>query len=154
MFIWQFTKDSPTASPLHRKRNGYHRLVARHLDHPNCLEAVTQGAGSILPQAQPLSASGTIRVLTHGKHGVVLSDGTVIHFPPPVGMQFSSLSVPFVSGRNILALLSPSQADCKRSFRRNCKEPRRAAIRARRGWKSRQDRNHAKRMRAWSVWLT
>jgi hypothetical protein len=25
---------------------------------------------------------------------------------------------------------------------------------ARRGWKSREDRNHAKRMRAWSVWLT
>lgn len=44
---------------------------------------------------QPLSASGTIRVLTHGKHGevngVVLSDGTVIDFPPPVGTQFTAL---------------------------------------------------------------
>ncbi|MGA8655990.1 MAG: hypothetical protein WB586_07545 [Chthoniobacterales bacterium] len=44
---------------------------------------------------QPLSASGTIRVLTHGKHGevngVVLSDGTVIHFPPSVGTQFAAL---------------------------------------------------------------
>jgi hypothetical protein len=44
---------------------------------------------------QPLSASGTIQVLTHGKrgevNGVVLSDGTVIRFPPPVGMQFGAL---------------------------------------------------------------
>jgi trehalose synthase len=28
------------------------------------------------------------------------------------------------------------------------------AIRARRGWQLREDRNHPKRMRAWSVWLT
>lgn len=44
---------------------------------------------------QQLSANGTIRVLTHGKrgeiNGVVLSDGTVVHFPPPVGMQFAGL---------------------------------------------------------------
>ena len=44
---------------------------------------------------QQLSANGTIRVLTHGKrgeiNGVVLSDGTVIHFPPPVEMQFAGL---------------------------------------------------------------
>ena len=46
------------------------------------------GSGS----RQPLSANGTIRVLTRGKrgdvNGVVLSDGTVIHFPPPVGVRF------------------------------------------------------------------
>jgi hypothetical protein len=50
-------------------------------------------AGSVAREA--LSASGTIRVLTHGKRdevdGVVLSDGTVIHFPPPVGIQFATL---------------------------------------------------------------
>jgi hypothetical protein len=44
---------------------------------------------------QQLSASGAIRVLTHGKRGevdgVVLSDGTVIHFPPPIGVQFAAL---------------------------------------------------------------
>jgi hypothetical protein len=44
---------------------------------------------------EPLSASGTIRVLTHGKRGevdgVVLLDGTVIRFPPPVGVQFAAL---------------------------------------------------------------
>jgi hypothetical protein len=44
---------------------------------------------------QPLSASGTIRVLTRGKRGevdgAVLSDGTVIHFPPPAGVQFAAL---------------------------------------------------------------
>jgi hypothetical protein len=43
---------------------------------------------------QPLSASGTIRVLTHGKrgevNGVVLSDGTVIHFPALAGVQFAA----------------------------------------------------------------
>jgi hypothetical protein len=44
---------------------------------------------------QQLSASGTIRVLTHGKHseinGVVLLDGTVVHFASPVGMQIAAL---------------------------------------------------------------
>jgi hypothetical protein len=44
---------------------------------------------------QQLSANGTIRVLTHGKrgeiNGLVLSDGTVVHFPPPVEMQFAGL---------------------------------------------------------------
>jgi hypothetical protein len=44
---------------------------------------------------QPLSAGGTIRVLTRGKrgevNGLVLSDGTVIHFPPSVGIRFAAL---------------------------------------------------------------
>src|ERR1700751_1925562 len=44
---------------------------------------------------QQLSANGTIRVLTHGKrgeiNGLVLSDATVVHFPPPVEMQFEGL---------------------------------------------------------------
>ena len=44
---------------------------------------------------QQLSANGTIRVLTHGKrgeiNGLVLSDGTAVHFPPPVEMQFAGL---------------------------------------------------------------
>jgi hypothetical protein len=47
-----------------------------------------------LPRQQ-LSASGTIRVLTHGKagqiDGVVLSDGTLVHFRPPVGIRLASL---------------------------------------------------------------
>jgi hypothetical protein len=42
-----------------------------------------------------LSANGTIRVLTQGKrseiNGVVLADGTVVHFAPTVGMQFAAL---------------------------------------------------------------
>jgi hypothetical protein len=42
-----------------------------------------------------LSAHGTIRVLTQGKrseiNGVVLADGTVVHFAPTVGMQFATL---------------------------------------------------------------
>jgi len=44
---------------------------------------------------QQLSATGTIRVLTHGKHGdvdgVVLFDGTIVHFPPLVGNRFTYL---------------------------------------------------------------
>jgi hypothetical protein len=44
---------------------------------------------------QPLSASGTIRVLTRGKEseidGLVLSDGTFVHFPPPAGIRFAAL---------------------------------------------------------------
>jgi hypothetical protein len=51
-----------------------------------------------LPGSQPrraLSANGTIRVLTQGKqseiNGVVLADGTVVHFAPNVGIQFATL---------------------------------------------------------------
>ncbi len=44
---------------------------------------------------QPLSATGTIRVLTRGKqseiNGLVLSDGTFVHFPPAAGVQFAAL---------------------------------------------------------------
>jgi hypothetical protein len=44
---------------------------------------------------RPLSANGTIRVLTQGKrseiNGVVLADGTVVHFAPTVGMRFAAL---------------------------------------------------------------
>jgi hypothetical protein len=44
---------------------------------------------------QPLSATGTIRVLIRGKqgeiNGLVLSDGTFVHFPPPAGVQFAAL---------------------------------------------------------------
>jgi hypothetical protein len=44
---------------------------------------------------RPLSANGTIRVLTQGKwseiNGVVLADGTVVHFAPAVGMEFAAL---------------------------------------------------------------
>jgi hypothetical protein len=42
-----------------------------------------------------LSANGTIRVLIQGKrseiNGVVLADGTVIHFAPTVGVQYAAL---------------------------------------------------------------
>jgi hypothetical protein len=44
---------------------------------------------------QPLSAQGTIRVLTHAGHGeidgAVLSEGTVIHFPPHAAPRFATL---------------------------------------------------------------
>jgi hypothetical protein len=44
---------------------------------------------------QPLSATGTIRVLTRGKqsevNGLVLSDGTFVHFPLAAGVQFAAL---------------------------------------------------------------
>jgi hypothetical protein len=44
---------------------------------------------------QPLSAQGTIRALTRAKHGeidgAVLSDGTIIHFPPHAVPQFITL---------------------------------------------------------------
>ncbi len=42
-----------------------------------------------------LSANGTIRVLTQGKrsetNGVVLADGTVVHFAPAIGVQYAAL---------------------------------------------------------------
>jgi hypothetical protein len=44
---------------------------------------------------RPLSANGTIRVLTQGRrseiNGVVLADGTIVRFAPPVGVQFAAL---------------------------------------------------------------
>jgi hypothetical protein len=44
---------------------------------------------------QPISANGSIKVLTHSARGeidgAVLDNGTIVHFPPPVGTQFASL---------------------------------------------------------------
>jgi len=44
---------------------------------------------------QPLSASGTVKVATRAPRGeidgAVLSDGTVVHVPPPVGQQYADL---------------------------------------------------------------
>jgi hypothetical protein len=44
---------------------------------------------------QPISANGIIKVLTHAARGeidgAVLDNGTIIHFPPPVGMQYANL---------------------------------------------------------------
>jgi hypothetical protein len=44
---------------------------------------------------QPMSATGTIKVLTHAARGeidgAVLDNGTIVHFPPPVGTQYANL---------------------------------------------------------------
>jgi hypothetical protein len=44
---------------------------------------------------QPMSETGTIAVLTHTARGeidgAVLDNGTIVHFPPPVGTQYANL---------------------------------------------------------------
>ena len=44
---------------------------------------------------QPISATGAIQVLTHAARGeidgAVLDNGTIVHFPPPVGTQYANL---------------------------------------------------------------
>jgi hypothetical protein len=44
---------------------------------------------------QPMSAAGTIKVLTHAPRGeidgAVLDNGTIVHVPPAVGMQFANI---------------------------------------------------------------
>jgi hypothetical protein len=44
---------------------------------------------------QPMSASGVIKALTYAPRGeidgAVLDNGTIVHVPPPVGMQYTSL---------------------------------------------------------------
>jgi hypothetical protein len=44
---------------------------------------------------QPMSVSGTIKVLTHAPRGeidgAVLDNGSIVHVPPPVGMQFANI---------------------------------------------------------------
>jgi hypothetical protein len=44
---------------------------------------------------QPMSVSGIIKALTHAPRGeidgAVLDNGAIVHFPPPVGMQYASL---------------------------------------------------------------
>ncbi|OJY24821.1 MAG: hypothetical protein BGO98_18595 [Myxococcales bacterium 68-20] len=46
-------------------------------------------------EQQQMSARGTIRALTHAPagevDGAVLTDGTIVHFPPHVGSQFANL---------------------------------------------------------------
>jgi len=43
---------------------------------------------------QPISANGTIKVLTHAARGeidgAVLDNGTIVQFPPPVGTQYAN----------------------------------------------------------------
>jgi hypothetical protein len=43
----------------------------------------------------PMSATGTIKVLAHAARGeidgAVLDNGTIVHFPPPVGTQYADL---------------------------------------------------------------
>jgi hypothetical protein len=64
------------------------------VDNPPPLERPPPPRPGSLPR-QPLSATGTIRVLTRGKqseiNGLVLSDGTFVHFSPPAGVQFAAL---------------------------------------------------------------
>lgn len=44
---------------------------------------------------QPMSTSGVIKALTHAPRGeidgAILDNGTIVHVPPPVGMQYASL---------------------------------------------------------------
>jgi hypothetical protein len=44
---------------------------------------------------QSMSATGTIKVLTHAARGeidgAVLDNGTIVHFPPPVGTRYANL---------------------------------------------------------------
>jgi hypothetical protein len=44
---------------------------------------------------QPMSVTGTIMVLTHAARGeidgAVLDNGTIVHIPPPVGLQYANL---------------------------------------------------------------
>jgi hypothetical protein len=44
---------------------------------------------------QPMNATGTIKVLTHAARGeidgAVLDNGTIVHFPPPVGTRYANL---------------------------------------------------------------
>jgi hypothetical protein len=67
------------------------RAVADHPPPPGHPPPPPPGS---LPR-RALSANGTIRVLTQGKrseiNGVVLADGTVVHFAPTVGKQFATL---------------------------------------------------------------
>jgi hypothetical protein len=61
-------------------------------------------AGAVGP-LQPLSVAGTIRVVRRNPHGdtdgVVLEDGTLLHFPPHAGRQCADL---FREGQVITAL--------------------------------------------------
>ena len=61
-------------------------------------------AGAVGP-LQPLSVAGTIRLVRRNPHGdtdgVVLADGTLLHFPPHAGRQFADL---LLEGQGITAL--------------------------------------------------
>lgn len=54
---------------------------------------------------QPMSATGAIKVLTRAPRGeidgAVLEDGTILHFPPPVGIQYVNL---FQVGASLAAI--------------------------------------------------
>jgi hypothetical protein len=57
--------------------------------------AQTPPPASIQQVRQSMSVTGTIKVLTHAAmgeiEGAVLDNGTIVHFPPPVGTQYANL---------------------------------------------------------------
>jgi hypothetical protein len=63
------------------------------VDTPPSLQNPPPGPGQ--EARRPISANGSIKVLTHAARGeidgVVLDNGTIVHFPSPVGTQFASL---------------------------------------------------------------
>jgi hypothetical protein len=63
------------------------------VDTPRSAQNPPPGPGR--EERQPISATGTIKVLTHAARGeidgAVLDNGTIVHFPPPVGTQYANL---------------------------------------------------------------
>jgi hypothetical protein len=63
------------------------------VDTPPSLQNPPPGPGQ--EARRPISANGSIKVLTRAARGeidgAVLDNGTIVHFPPPVGTQFAGL---------------------------------------------------------------
>ena len=95
-------RDSVKVDGFTESMNTIHAGTITNLRTEHSVTDTPPGPGRLPPTAnlsrQQMSVSGTIRLVTHAPRGepdgVVLIDGTIVHFPPPAGQDYSSLLEP------------------------------------------------------------
>jgi hypothetical protein len=95
-------RDSVKIDGFTESLNTIHAATITNLRTEHSVTDTPLGPGRLPPtpnlNRQPLSVSGTIRLVTHAPRGepdgVVLTDGTIVHFPPLAGQDYSNLLQP------------------------------------------------------------
>ncbi|MBV9875559.1 MAG: hypothetical protein JO025_12575 [Verrucomicrobia bacterium] len=95
-------RDSVKIDGFTESTNTIHAGTITNLRTADSITDTPPGPGRLPPtpnlNRQRLSVSGTIRLVTHAPRGepdgVVLTDGTIVHFPPLAGQDYSNLLQP------------------------------------------------------------
>jgi hypothetical protein len=95
-------RDSVKIDGFTESTDTIHAGTITNLRTEHSISDTPPGPGGLPPtpnlSRQQLSVSGTIRLVTHAPRGepdgVVLTDGTIVHFPPLTGQDYSNLLQP------------------------------------------------------------